>query len=371
MRVAGVAVHRVALPLKHRFQTSSHSKHFIEHLLVALTDETGAVGWGEIAAPSDPYFGSETTDTAWLVAERYLVPAILGTEFDGPAALEAAWTRIRGHHFAKSGFSVAAWVLEAQRQQRPLAALLGGTRTAVTAGISLGIEPTIDALVLEVATHVESGYPRVKLKVAPGWDVEPVRAVRAAFPGLDLHVDANGGYPAVDESFRVLQELDEHGLTMIEQPFHPRDFHAHAKLQARVQTPICLDESVEDLHDLQTMIDTGAGRVLNIKVSRIGGFGSAIAAHDLAAVHGIPVWCGGMHEFGIGRLANVAISSLPNFSLPSDVSGSDKYYERDVVIPPVVARHGVVDVPTEAGLGGDIDHAWIAANRRDLFTASA
>ncbi len=237
-----------------------------------------------------------------------------------------------------------------------------GPGSEVTAGVSLGIEPTIDDLLTEVRRQVEAGYPRVKLKIAPGWDVEPVRAVRTEYPDLDLHVDANGIYSESAEHLSALLALDEFGLTMIEQPFAPRNLLAHTRLQRAVQTPVCLDESIETLEDLETALSVEALRVLNIKVSRMGGLTAARAAHDLARKSGIPVWCGGMHEFGIGRAANVALSSLPGFTLPSDVSASEKYYARDVVTPPVIAHDGVVAVPDSAGLGHRVDLDLIAAN---------
>ncbi|WP_309127432.1 o-succinylbenzoate synthase [Microbacterium sp.] len=362
MRIEHLTLFEVSLPLVHSFETSSHRKSGLQHILVRATDGDGRSGWGEIASPSDPYFTSETTGTAWLIANRYLGPAVLGSDWDEPAELETAWARIRGHEFAKAGFSAAAWDLHARSQERSLAAALGGTRSEVVAGVSLGIEPSIDQLLAQVERQVSAGYPRIKLKIAPGWDVEPVRAVRSQHPDLDLHVDANGAYPDTEDAAAVFRQLDEYALTMIEQPFTPRDFPAHARLQRRLETPICLDESVVALADLRTMIETKAGRVLNIKVSRMGGLSAAKRAHDLAMEAGIPVWCGGMHEFGVGRAANVAISSLPNFTLPSDVSGSDKYYERDVIVPPVIAERGRVPVPQGPGIGYDVDTDWVLKN---------
>jgi len=360
MKIVMARLHRVRLPLVHEFRTSSHGKSMLDHLLVELTDESGAVGWGEIASPSDPYYAPETVETCWHIAERYLVPAILGKQLEHPEELPRMWAKVRGNQFAKSGLDTAGWVLWATINGTPLAAALGGTRTEVVAGVSLGIEPTIDDLLTEVERHLAAGYPRVKLKIAPGWDVEPVRAVRSAHPELDLHVDANGIYTAAQAD--ELKALDEFGLTMIEQPFAPRDLLAHADLQRRIATPVCLDESVETVEDLETALSLGALRVLNIKVSRMGGLTPARAAHDRAYEAGIPVWCGGMHEFGIGRAANVALSSLPGFSLPSDVSASAKYYAQDVITPPVTATQGVVQVPTTAGLGHDVDTAFIAQN---------
>ena len=367
MRIERVRLHRVLLPLVHSFQTSSHRKSSLEHILVELTDASGLTGWGEIASPSGPYYCSETTVTAQYVATEFLIPAVLGVQWETPADLERTWAKIRGHRFAKAGFSIAAWDLFARAEDVPLATALGGTRRSVVAGVSLGIEPTIPDLLEQVQAQVAAGYGRVKLKIAPGWDLEPVRAVRAAHPDLDLHVDANGAYPDTDEAFEIMRSLDDQRLTMIEQPFAPRAFAPHARLQAQLQTPICLDESVESIDDLQTMILTGAGRVLNIKVSRMGGLSVARAAHDLAREHGIPVWCGGMHEFGVGRAANVAISSLPGFTLPSDVSGSDKYYARDVISPPVVAHDGIVQVPTAPGIGHHVDLDVIRAHTVELI----
>lgn len=371
MKIDKLRLFEVGLPLVHSFQTSSHRKSGLEHILVEVTDTEGRVGWGEIASPADPYYCSETTATAWHVASHYLAPRVVGVEFEHPDELDAAFTKIRGHEFAKAGVSAAIWDFFARAQDLPLATVLGGTRTEVVAGVSLGIEPTLDALVEQVERQLAAGYGRVKLKIAPGWDVEPVRAVRAAHPNLDLHVDANGAYPDNEQSTAVFAALDEQHLTMIEQPYAPRDFMAHAALQARIQTPVCLDESVVDLGDLRTMIALDAGRVLNIKVSRMGGLGPARKAHDVALEAGIPVWCGGMHEFGVGRAANVAISSLPGFTLPSDVSGSDKYYAHDVVLPPVTADRGVVTVPTGPGLGHDIDMPWVQRNTLRTFDTAA
>jgi O-succinylbenzoate synthase len=362
MRVVAASLHVVRLDLVHAFQTSSHRKGHLDHVLVCLVDESGAQGWGEIASAADPYYNAENVQTCWLLAERYLLPAVLGARWERPEEVSALWRKVRGHEFAKAGVDAAAWALWATCQGVPLAAALGGTRREVVAGVSLGIEPSIDALLEQVALQVGAGYPRVKLKIAPGWDVGPVRAVRAAHPDLDLHVDANGVYTEAPEHLAALRALDDFGLTMIEQPFAPRDLLAHARFQKSIATPVCLDESVETLADLALALELDAGRVLNIKVSRMGGLTAARAAHDLAVAHGLPVWCGGMHEFGIGRAANVAISSLPGFTLPSDVSGSDKYYARDVIVPPVVATRGVVPVPTTPGLGFEVDTAFMHEN---------
>lgn len=361
MRVVAASLHLVRMDLVHAFQTSSHRKSHLDHVLVRLQDVSGALAWGEIASPADPYYNTENVETCWHVASTYLLPALLGAQWEGPREVNALWRKVRGHEFAKAGVDAAAWTLWAAEHGVSLAAAVGGTRTEVVAGVSLGIEATIDELLAQVQLQVDAGYPRVKLKIAPGWDVEPVAATRAAFPSLDLHVDGNGVYTEREEHLRALSGLDEHRLTMIEQPFAPRELLAHARLQQQIGTPVCLDESIETLADLELALELDAGRVLNIKVSRMGGITNALAAHELASSRGLPVWCGGMHEFGIGRAVNVAISALPGFTLPSDVSGSDKYYERDVIVPPVVATGGVVQVPTSPGLGFDVDRERIDA----------
>jgi O-succinylbenzoate synthase len=371
IRITAARLHRVRLPLVHEFRTSSHRKTELDHILVELEDASGAVGWGEIASPSDPYYAPETVESCWRIAERYLLPALLGQEWGAPEQVPRFWAKVRGNQFAKAGVDVAAWVLWSTMQGVPLAKALGGTRSEVTAGVSLGIEATIDDLLIEVRRQVDAGYPRVKLKIAPGWDVEPVRAVRAEYPDLDLHVDANGIYSESADHLAALVALDEFGLTMIEQPFAPRDLLAHARLQRAVQTPVCLDESVETLEDLETALSLESLRVLNIKVSRMGGLTIARAAHDLAQQSDIAAWCGGMHEFGIGRAANVALSSLPGFTLPSDVSASDKYYARDVITPAVTAHQGVVRVPVSPGLGHAVDTELIAANTISTTTRVA
>jgi O-succinylbenzoate synthase len=372
MRVDRVELLQVRLPLIREFETSSHRKSYLEHVLVRVEDAGGAVGWGEIASPSGPFFCGETVDTCWTIATAHLVPRLLGAEWEHPAQVPLLWARVRGNEFAKAGLDMACWALWAQATGVPLAAALGGERRDVVVGVSLGIEPTVDALLEQVARHVEAGYARVKLKIAPGWDVEPVAAVRAAYPDLQLHVDANGAYTENEDHLTELRALDGERLLMIEQPFAPRNLMAAARLQAVIDTPVCLDESVVDGHDLETALAVGACRVLNIKVSRMGGLTAAVAAHDLASEHGIPVWCGGMYEFGVGRAANLAISSLPGFVLPSDVSGSDKYYTRDVVTPPIRAEGGTVRVPWDTpGLGHDVDEEFVRAHATRAHEAAA
>lgn len=370
--VVAVEAFRVSLPLVHSFETSSHRKAHLEHILVRLTDTSGAVGWGEIASPSDPYYGPETIDTCWLVLRRYLAPGLLGREWATPEEAAAGWAKVRGHHFARAGVDIACWDLWTRMDGRPLAGALDGVRDRIAAGVSLGMEPSTAALLDQVKRHVSDGYRRVKLKIAPGWDAEPVRAVRKAYPDLALQVDANGAYTQSSEHHAALEALDPEGLLMIEQPFAPGALAAHARLQARLRTPVCLDESIDDLDQLDTALALGAGRVLNVKVSRMGGLTTARRAHEMAVRHGVAVWCGGMHEFGVGRAANVAIASLPGFTLPSDVSGSDKYYARDVVTPPIRAIDGMVTVPHDRqGIGHEVDEDRVRDLASHTFVAEA
>lgn len=360
MRVVAASISRVELPLVHAFQTSSHRKKHLEHLLVRLVDESGAEAWGEIASPSDPFYGAETVDTCWTIATAYLLPGLLGRTWSSPVEAAQSWAKVRGNNFAKAGVDAAAWSLYSAVAGESLATAIGGTRIEVAAGVSLGIEPSIPELLDQVRLQLDAGYRRVKLKIAPGWDADPVRAVRETFPELDLHVDANGVYREIPEHLDALVALDDFGLTMIEQPFEPSDLLAHARLQARVDVPLCLDESVESVSDLRTALRLDAGRILNIKASRMGGITPSLEAHDVAFASGIPVWCGGMHEFGVGRAANLALSSLPGFVLPSDVSGSDKYYAKDVLVDPILAVNGIVQVPQGPGLGVVVDEAFVA-----------
>lgn len=359
---------RISLPLVHSFATSSHRKSFLEHILLRLETGDGVVGWGEIASPSDPYYCPETVDTCWFMLRHYLGPALLNHSWEHPEEAAHAWQRIRGHQFAKAGLEIACWDAYARRQGISVGSALGGERAETTAGVSLGIEPTIDDLLGQVEKHLADGYRRVKLKIAPGWDTEPVRAVRSAHPDLLLQVDANGAYREVDEHLAALRGLDGSDLLLIEQPFAPGALAAHARLQSELDTPLCLDESIDDLEQLDTAITLRAGRILNIKVSRMGGLTTARAAHHRAIEAGWQVWCGGMHEFGVGRAANLAVSSLPGFTLPGDISGSDKYYRTDVVEPPIRAEQGVVPIPlSRPGLGFEPDEDLIRSLATDTF----
>ena len=369
--VIEVTMFKVRKDLVHEFETSSHRKGSIEHVLLKATTADGRVGWGEAASPADPYYCYEYTGGCWDALGRYLVPALLERPFETPAEARAA-SHVTGHPFAHAATDMVAWDLFAQVEDAPLADVLGGTQREVSAGVSLGIERTIDDLLEVVAHHVADGYRRVKLKINPAWAHEPARAVREAFPDLMVQVDANGAFGLGDVDGPVFARLDELGLLMIEQPFAADDLLAHAALQRRIATPVCLDESVTSPAMLDVALALDAARVINIKVSRLGGLGPAREVHDRCRDAGVPVWCGGMHEFGVGRAANLAVASLPGFSLPSDLSGSSKYYESDVVDPPIVAIDGMVRVPRErAGLGLAVLEELVRAEAVDAVTLRA
>lgn len=367
MKIIGVELYRARLPLKTVFETSTHRKGFIEHILIRLGEESGLVGWGEIACGNGPWFSAEYVSTAWAVATEFLTPAVLYREWHHPSELATSWSPIAGHFAAKAGFDIAAWDLFARRDGISLRTALGASPRELPVGVSVGIEASTAELVDRVGGYVRDGYRRVKLKIRPGWDVTPVRAVREAFPDLRLHVDANGAYTPGADSDTVMTLLDRYGLTMIEQPYPARDFLAHARLQQMIATPLCLDESAETEADVETMVRLDAARVVNVKVSRVGGLTTALRITDRCGDSGVQVWCGGMHEFGVGRAANVALASLPSFTYPGDVSGSDKYYDRDIVTPPIRARNGLVSLPDSPGLGPEVDLDFL----RSVTTATA
>ncbi len=349
MRIDRIELRLVRLPLVRTFRTSSSSKDHIDHILVRVSAAGGLEGWGEAASPSDPFYCPETTETCWHILKDFLAPRVVGREWESIDELIALFGPIKGNQFARAGLEMACWDALAVRDGVPLAKLLGGTRSEILSGVSLGIEPELGPLLDQVDRFVDEGYRRVKLKIAPGWDVAVVRAVRDRHPELPLQVDANSAYTLGDAD--RLRALDEFSLLLIEQPLGHDDIVDHARLQAQLATPICLDESIHSAEDARKALDLGSCRVINIKVSRVGGLREAQRVHDLCLARGIPVWCGGMHEFGVGRAANVAIASLPGFTLPGDVSGSDKYYREDLVEPPVLADRGAVTVPTGPGLG--------------------
>ncbi len=351
------ALREIRLPLKEPFAISSGVTTERRILLLELHDAEGPIAWSECVAGERPNYSAETIDTARLALREWLLPAVLGRRFATARDLFPALESVcRGHPMAKAAIEMAAWALEAERKQMSLASLLGGTRSAVPVGISLGLQDSPEQLADKADAACRQGYRRVKLKIAPGRDVAFVQAVRERVgPEAALSVDANAAYTMDD--MQTLRALDQFNLVMIEQPFATTDIRRHALLQAQLATPICLDESIVEVAHVEDMLALGSGRIVNIKPGRVGGFSTALAIHDLCAANSVPVWCGGMLESGIGRAHNVALASLPNFTLPSDLSPSARYWERDIVTPEwTMTADGMVTVPLEKpGLGVTVD----------------
>jgi O-succinylbenzoate synthase len=362
-RIERIVLREIRLPLKEPFRISSGLTTERRICLLELTEASGATGWSECVAGELPNYSAETIDTAWHALREWVAPRVLGRPFDGPEAVAAVLAEdFRGHLMAKAAVEMGCWAVAAQLARLPLARLLGGTQERVPAGISIGIQPDPPALVRRAQAALAEGYRKIKMKIRPGADVAYVRAVReAAGPEAPLMADANSAYTLADAAH--LAELDAFGLTMLEQPLGQDDLVQHAELQRRLATPICLDECITGADRAQDMIALGSGRIVNIKPGRVGGFTSAKAIHDLCLQHGIPVWCGGMLESGVGRAHNVALASLPGFTLPGDLSPSARYWAQDVVEPEwTMDAEGMVRVPLDRpGIGVEVDEAWVAA----------
>ena len=368
MRIERLELRLLELPLVHFFETSFGRVHDKQFILVRADGE-GASGYGECVADRDPYYSSETNDAAWTMIADFIAPRILGVDFAHPRDVWPALRAIRGHNMAKAAVEMAAWDLHARQRGEPLSATLGGVRDRIVSGVSIGIQDSIAQLLEKVETELAAGYQRIKIKVkpAPAWDLDPVSAIRARFGSIPLMVDANAAYTTADAMVERLAALDAFDLMMIEQPLDYDDILDHASLQKRLRTPICLDESIRSVNTAREAIALGACRIVNIKPGRMGGFTPSIRLHDLCAAHGVPVWHGGMLESGIGRAANIHLSTLANFTLPGDVAASRRYFDPDVIDPPIeVASDGTIAVPNGPGLGVTIraDRVEAATVRR-------
>jgi O-succinylbenzoate synthase len=357
LRLKRIDLREIQLPLKEAFEISSGSVKTRRILLLRLESVEGVVAWSECVAEDMPNYYPDTTDTARIAIREWIAPLVLYQDFDGPEGIyDMLEERIRGHAMAKASVEMGLWALTAEMRQVSLSKLLGGTRDRIPVGISIGIQKSPDELVARVQECVKQRYRKIKIKVKPGKDIEYVGTVRKAVgPGVPLMVDANNAY-TLDDLPR-LRQLDEFGLMMIEQPLAWDDLVRHAQLQKELKTPICLDESISNVERAEDMITLGSGRIINIKPGRVGGFTSSLRIHNLCQRHGIPVWCGGMLESGVGRSYNVALASLPNFTLPGDISPSARYWERDIVTPEwTMESEGTIRVPKEKrGVGVTVD----------------
>lgn len=323
-------------------------------MLVRVFDKSGAFGYGECTAPEDPFYNHETVDTAWIIAANYVAPMLASARVEKASQVNDALARIRGNRMAKGGVEAAVWDLESRMLNKPLWQHLGGTQTEVASGVSIGLQETIEALFEKIERELERGYQRIKIKIKPGRDVALVEAIRERHPDIRLMVDANSAYTLAD--IDLLHRLDQFKLMMIEQPLTPGDLVDHAKLQREIATPICLDESILTVNDARHAHELGSCKIINIKLGRVGGHTEARMIQEFCHRRDIPVWCGGMLESGIGRAHNIAMSTLAGFTLPGDVSASERYWEEDIIEPPVtVTRRGTIEVPTKPGIGYEVN----------------
>ncbi len=363
LRIDRVILREIRLKLKQPFVTSSGAVSDRRVLLTKVFDSDGATAWSECVAMESPGYMPETVDTAWLMLREQVVPRVLSREFLGPQYIHTHLEEnFRGHNMSKACIEMAMWALAAEKCGVSLSSVLGGTRDHIATGIAIGLQDSPEVLAEKALEAVSEGYPRIKIKIKPGHDLDYVRAVRDAVGSdIQITVDANSAYTLDDAEH--LQNFDRFALSMIEQPLAWDDFVRHATLQAKLNTPICLDESITSVDRAEDMIQLGSGRIINLKPGRVGGFTQSLAIHDVCAENDIPVWCGGMLETGIGRAYNVALASLPNFSLPGDVSPSARYWVRDIVSPEwTMDANGMVTVPRDTpGLGVEIDRDYIDA----------
>ena len=358
MKVECVTLRQIEMPLVHFFETSFSRTYKRDIVLVEAHGE-GLSGWGEVTAGENPFYNEEWTGSAWPILRDYVVPRVLGKNLQSAAEVAPLTQHIRGHNMARGGFEAAMWDLEARCDGIPLWKKIGGgARREIPCGVSIGIQDSVEQLLEKIEGELAAGYQRIKMKIKPGWDVDVVRRVRARFPAIKLMADANSAYTLADTEH--LKRLDEFYLMMIEQPLSHDDIIDHAELQARIQTPICLDECIRTAHHAEQAIRLRACGIINIKLGRVGGFAESKKVHDVAQAAGIPVWCGGMLEAGVGRAHNVALATLPNFVLPGDVSASKRYWKQDIIVPAVeTTPRGTIEIRDEPGFGYALDHEFI------------
>lgn len=357
MKINKITIRHLQMKLKAPFTTSFGTFTNKDFLLLEAQDESGTIGWGESVAFHSPWYNEETLKTNWHMLEDYLIPLILNKEINHPDEVSEIFEPIRKNNMAKSTIEGAIWDIYAQQTNQSLAQALGGKKDKIEVGISIGIQKSIDDLVALVDEYVNEGYKRIKVKIKPGWDIDVMRTLREKFPDVAIMADANSAYRLEDAE--LLKQLDAFNLTMVEQPLASDDIIDHATLQKQMTTPICLDESIHSLEDARKAIEIGATKIINIKIGRVGGLTEAKKIHDYCMEKGVPVWCGGMLESGIGRAHNVALTTLENFILPGDTASSNRYWERDIIEPEVVAENGYIQVPQRAGIGYDVNIATI------------
>jgi O-succinylbenzoate synthase len=357
-RIAEIRLRQIRMPLVHFFETSFGRTYERDMVLVEVVSD-GVSGWGEVTAGENPFYNEEWTESAWRIVRDYAAPRLVGQTFESANDIWPRIQHVRGHYMARGGVETAVWDLEARRHGVPLWQEIGaGARREIPCGVSIGVQDTIDQLLGKIDTELKAGYQRIKMKIKPGWDVEAVAEVRRAFPDILLMADANSAYTLADAAH--LGKLDAFNLMMIEQPLSHDDIIDHATLQKSLTTRICLDECIRTPRHAEQAIELNACRIINIKLGRVGGFRNAKRIHDICQSAGIPVWCGGMLEAGIGRAHNIALATLPNFTLPGDVSASKRYWKRDIIRPEIdTTPQGTIAIRDDAGFGYDLDMEWI------------
>ena len=349
MKIEAITLREIQMPLVHFFETSFGRTYSRRILLVTVHSE-GVDGWGESVVGEDPFYSSEWIETAWPTMTKYLIPALLGQRIESGRECPALFAKVRAHRMAKAGLENAVWDAEATQKKVPLWKLLGGTRHEIPCGVSIGIQDSVEQLLEKIQTELTAGYRRIKIKVKPGWDVNVLERIRSRWADITLSCDANSAYTL--DQVEHIRKFDQFNLLMIEQPLWNDDIYYHARLQKELRTSVCLDESIVSVRSAAFAVETGACRIINVKVGRVGGFSEALKIHDLCHAHSIPVWCGGMLETGIGRSHNIALSTLENFRLPGDVSASKRYWKEDIIEPEVeVSSDGMIAISDQPGTG--------------------
>ena len=354
MIISAIELREIRLPLIHFFETSFGRTSERRIILARVVDLDGAQGWGECTVGEGPFYSDEWTDTAWATLRDFLVPMVVGREVTDAADIWGLMKSVRGHRMAKATIETACWDLEARRAGIPLWKHLGGVQAEIACGVSIGIQDSPEALIEKIEKEVNAGYQRIKIKIKPGWDLNIIEQVRKRFPDIRLMGDANSAYTLADlPLFNALEQFD---LMMLEQPLAHDDIFDHAELQRQIRTPLCLDESVHSAEDAGHAIQLGSGRIINVKLGRVGGHSEAKRVEQVCRENSIPVWCGGMLESGIGRAHNIAMSTLAGFTLPGDVSASSRYWEQDIIEPSVtVSATGKIAAPEKAGIGYEVN----------------
>ena len=354
MLIQSIELREIRLPLIHFFETSFGRTTERRIILARVIDRDGAEGWGECTAGEGPFYSDEWTETAWFTLREFLAPMVVGREIKNAAGVSDVLKPVRGHRMAKAAIETACWDLEAKRAGVPLWKYLGGVQAEIPCGVSIGIQESPAALLDKIEKELADGYQRIKIKIKPGWDADIVRRVRERFPSIQLMGDANSAYTLADIS--LFKALDDFNLMMIEQPLAYDDMFDHAELQKQIKTPVCLDESIKTPADARNAIRVGACQIINVKLGRVGGHAQAREVERIAREQKIPVWCGGMLESGIGRAHNIAMATLAGFTLPGDVSASARYWEEDIIEPPVmVSSQGAIAAPVRPGIGFDVN----------------